>query len=412
MTRFFGPEWGRGLRALRPIMTALACASGLFLSGAFAAEPVKIGLLTDQSGFSADIGGKGSVVAAHMAAEEFGNTVLDRPIVIVDADMLNKPDLAGDIVKRWFDSEGVDVVADVPVSSVALAVQFAARERKKALLISQATTTALTGEECSPYTIHWADDTYALSVGTAKALLANGAKKWFFISADMAFGKAMEGAASSVIAAGGGEIVGGVKHPPNTSDFSSYLLKAQASGADVIGLANVGADTITAIKQAAEFGITQGGQKILGFIIFITDVDALTLPVAKGLIVTASFYWDQNEGTRAFAKKFQQRFGKMPTKGQANTYQSIRHWLKAVAETGTTDASVVIPRMKQNPIDEFGVAGSIREDGRVLYPVTVWQVKDPSESKGRWDYYKPLRTIPATEAFLPLQPDKCGFLKH
>ena len=393
-------------------IAARMCAVSLLFGGVAAAQPVKIGILADESGFSSDIGGKGSVVAAQMAAEDMGNKVLDRPIQIIDADMLNKPDVAADLVRRWFDTEGVDVVADVPVSSVALAVQFVAKERKKALLISEATTTALTGEQCSPYTIHWADDTYTLAVGTPKALVEAGAKKWFFISADMAFGKAMEDAARAVILSEGGTVVGGVKHPLNTTDFSSFLLKAQGSGADVIGLANVGVDTTTAIKQAAEFGITSGGQKILGFITFLTDIDALTLPVAKGLVVTTGFYWDQSDGTRAFAKRFGDRFGKMPTKAQANTYQAVRHWLQAVAQVGTTDAAVVIPRMKATPTDQFGVPGSIRQDGRVLYPVTVYEVKQPSESKARWDYYKPLRTIPASEAFLPPQTDKCDFLKH
>lgn len=393
-------------------LTAVAAACGIALfASAAAAQSVKIGLLLDQSGFSADIGGKGSAVAARMAAAEFGGKVLGRPIEILEADMQNKPDVAVAIVRRWYDSEGVDVVADVPVSSVALAVQFIAKERKKALLISQATTTDLTGAQCSPYTIHWADDTYTLAAGTPKALLAAGMKKWYFVSADMAFGAAMEDAAKAVVIAGGGTVMGGVKHPMNTTDFGSFLLKAQASGADVIGLANVGVDTITAIKQAAEFGIAAGGQKILGFITFITDVDSLGLPVAKGLVVTSSFYWDQNEQTRAFAKRFEAIHGKMPTKGQAHTYLSIKHWLKAVEQTGSTDAALVIPRMKQNPADEFGVTGSIREDGRVLYPVNVWLVKDPSESKGRWDYYKLVREIPQAEAFLPMQPDKCDFLK-
>lgn len=376
-----------------------------------AGKPVKIGVLVDEQGFASDIGGTGATLAAKMAVEDFGATVLGRPIQVVSADMQNKPDVASNIVRQWFDLDGVDMVTDIPVSSVALAVQSVAREKKKVLMISAATTTELTNAQCSPYSIHWADDTNALSVGTTKAVVEAGGKSWFFITADFAFGTAMEKAATEAIKQAGGTVVGGVKHPIGTSDFGSYLLTAQGSGAKVVALANVGADTITAIKQASEFGLPAGGQKLVGYIVFITDVHSLGLDLAQGLYVTEGFYWDQNDRTRDWSKRFLARHGKMPSKEQANTYLATLHWLKAVKEAGTTDAEAVTATMKAMPTDYFGTPGSIRKDGRVLYDLTLYQVKGKAESKGAWDYYTPIRTIPSNEAFLPLETSACPFVK-
>ncbi|CAO3420254.1 ABC transporter substrate-binding protein [Azospirillum doebereinerae] len=374
------------------------------------AKPVKIGVLADEAGFASDIGGKGATLAARMAVEDFGGTVLNRPVEILSADMQNKPDVASNIARQWFDVDGVDMVTDIPVSSVALAVQAVAREKKKVLMISAATTTELTNAQCSPYTIHWADDTASLSVGATKAVVQAGGISWYFITADFAFGTAMEKAASDAIKQAGGTVLGSVKHPIGTSDFGSYLLSAQGSGAKVVALANVGADTIGAIKQAGEFGLIAGGQRMVGYIVFITDVHSLGLELAKGLYVTEGFYWDQNDRTRAWSKRFFDRHGKMPSKEQANTYLATTHWLKAVKAAGTTDSEPVTAAMKAMPTDYFGVPGSIRKDGRVLYDLALYQVKTPAESKAPWDYYTQLRAIPAAEAFLPLEKSTCPFV--
>ncbi|MBP2227361.1 branched-chain amino acid transport system substrate-binding protein [Azospirillum agricola] len=396
---------------IRPLAVAAALLAGTALTiPAQAAQPVRIGVLADEAGFASDIGGKGATVAARMAVEDFGGTVLDRPIEIVSADMQNKPDVASNIVRRWFDLDGVDMVTDIPVSSVALAVQAVAREKKKVLMISAATTTELTNAQCSPYSIHWADDTASLAVGATKAVVQAGGTSWYFITADFAFGTAMEKAATDAIKQAGGSVLGSVKHPIGTSDFGSYLLSAQASGAKVVALANVGADTIGAIKQAGEFGLTAGGQRMVGYIVFITDVHSLGLDLAKGLYVTEGFYWDQNDKTRAWSKRFFERHGKMPSKEQANTYLATLHWLKAVKAAGTTDSEPVTARMKAMPTDYFGTPGSIRKDGRVLYDLALYQVKSPAESKAPWDYYTQVRSIPASEAFLPLESSTCPFV--
>ncbi|SMH59933.1 ABC transporter substrate-binding protein [Azospirillum agricola] len=396
---------------IRPVAVAAALLAGTALTiPAEAAQPVRIGVLADEAGFASDIGGKGATVAARMAVEDFGGTVLDRPIEIVSADMQNKPDVASNIVRRWFDLDGVDMVTDIPVSSVALAVQAVAREKKKVLMISAATTTELTNAQCSPYSIHWADDTASLAVGATKAVVQAGGTSWYFITADFAFGTAMEKAATDAIKQAGGSVLGSVKHPIGTSDFGSYLLSAQASGAKVVALANVGADTIGAIKQAGEFGLTAGGQRMVGYIVFITDVHSLGLDLAKGLYVTEGFYWDRNDRTRAWSKRFLERHGKMPSKEQANTYLATLHWLKAVKAAGTTDSEPVTARMKAMPTDYFGTPGSIRKDGRVLYDLALYQVKSPAESKAPWDYYTQVRSIPASEAFLPLESSTCPFV--
>jgi len=374
-------------------------------------DVVRIGVLNDQSGQFADIGGKGAVLAVQMAADDFGGTVAGKRIEIVSADHQNKPDVAGAILRQWFDREGVDAVTGLPTSSVALAAQEIARDKKKTALIAGGATSDLTGKACSPYSIHWADDTYALANGTARAVTRAGGKTWFFLTADYAFGHAMERDAASAINTSGGKVLGSVRHPFATSDFSSFLLQAQASGAQVIGLANVGGDTGNAIKQAAEFGIVDSGQKLAGFLVFISDIHALGLKLAKGLLVSTGFYWDQNDASRAFARRFFEKTGRMPTKEQASGYAAVTHYLKAVAASGTDDAARVNAQMRQLPVDYFGHSGSIRPDGRVLYDLTLYEVKAPEESKGPWDYYKPLATLPAAEVFRPMSEGGCPLVK-
>jgi len=398
---------------LKQLLSAGAALTALLSAGGALAgqNAIKIGVMIDGSGFAQDIGGAGAVTAAEMAAADYGGKALGKPIQIISADMQNKPDVASSIARQWFDQDQVDAITDLPVSSVGLAVQQVGKEKKKVLLISAAATAELTGAQCSPTSIQWADDTEALANGTAKAIVASGGKKWFFITADFAFGAAMEGAASAVIKAAGGEVVGDVKHPLGTNDFSSYLLKAQASGANIIGLANVGLDSIATIRQAGEFGITQGGQQLAGFIVFISDIHSLGLKTAQGTYVTTGFYWDDNEATRAFAKRFFEKRQRMPTKEQANTYAAVLHYLKAIDAAKTDDAEKVTAQMKAMPTDYFGRAGSIRQDGRVLYDLALYQVKKPEESKYPWDYYKKVRDITAAEAFRPLATGGCPFVK-
>ena len=398
---------------LKHCLSAGAALAALLTAGGAQAgqNAIKIGVMIDGSGFAQDIGGAGAVTAAEMAAADYGGTALGKPIQIISADMQNKPDVASSIARQWFDQDQVDAITDLPVSSVGLAVQQVGKEKKKVLLISAAATAELTGAQCSPTTIQWADDTAALANGTARAIVASGGKKWFFITADFAFGTAMESAASAVIKASGGEVVGDVKHPLGTNDFSSYLLKAQASGANIIGLANVGLDSIATIRQAGEFGITQAGQQLAGFIVFISDIHSLGLKTAQGTYVTTGYYWDDSDGTRAFAKRFFEKRQRMPTKEQANTYAAVLHYLKAIDAAKTDDAERVTAEMKAMPTDYFGRKGSIRADGRVLYDLALYQVKKPEESKYPWDYYKKIRDIPAAEAFRPLADGGCPFIK-
>jgi len=397
--------------ALAALLATMALPAVAMSAQAQTAKPVRIGVLADEAGFASDIGGKGAVLATRMAVEDFGGSVLGRTVEVLSADMQNKPDVASNIVRSWFDVDGVDMVTDIPVSSVALAVQAVAREKKKVLMISAATTTELTNSQCSPYSIHWADDTASLAVGTTKAVVQSGGTSWYFITADFAFGTAMEKAATDAIKQAGGTVVGGVRHPMGTSDFGSYLLSAQGSGAKVVALANVGAETIGTIKQAGEFGLTESGQRLVGYIVFITDIHSLGLDLAKGLYVTSGFYWDRNDQTRAWSKRFFERHGKMPTKEQANTYLATLHWLKSVKAAGTTESGAVTAAMKAMPTDYFGTPGSIRKDGRVLYDLELYQVKSPAESKAPWDYYKQVRSIPAAEAFLPIETSSCPFVK-
>jgi len=313
--------------------------------------------------------------------------------------------------RRWFDVDQVNAITDLPVSSVALAVQEVGRQMGKVLLISAGATVDLTGPACAPYSTQWSDDTYSLAVATVKAIMAQGGKSWFFITADFAFGHAMERDATTFITANGGKVLGSVRHPISSSDFSSYVLAAQASKADVVAFANSGNDTINSIKQAGEFGLAAAGQRLAGFLVFINDVHGIGLAAAQGLTITEGFYWDQNEATRSFAKRFFETMKKMPSKEQANTYLAVRHYLKAVDAAKTEDPATITKTMREMPVDYFDQKAWIREDGRVMHDLTLYEVKKPSESKYPWDYYKSLRTIPADEAFRPLSEGHCPFLK-
>ena len=391
----------------------LLSAALIFVAGpALAETAVKIGVLNDRSGIYADLSGEGSVIAAKMAVEDFGAAAKGINVEIVSADHQNKPDIASNIARQWYDQDGVDLIVDVPTSSAAFAVSDITKEKNKVFMNSGAGSADLTGSKCSPNTIHWTYDTWALAKGTGGAMVNSGAKKWFFITADYAFGHSLEKDTAAVVTAAGGEIVGSVKHPFPGTDFSSYLLQAQASGAQVIGLANAGGDTVNTIKQASEFGITQAGQSLAGLLIFITDIHALGLETAQGLVMTEAFYWDLNDETRAWSALFaEQNGGKMPTMVHAGVYASVLHYLKAVEATGGKDSTAVIAKMKELPADDplFG-KGEVRADGRVTHDMYLFKVKAPADSKGPWDYYETLATIPAAEAFRPLADGGCPFL--
>ena len=371
---------------------------------------IKIGVLNDMSGLYSDLSGQGAVVAAKMAVEDFGAAAKGMKVEVVGADHQNKPDVGSNIARTWFDRDNVDVIVDVPTSSVALAVNEIAREKNKVFLVSGAAASDLTGPKCSPNTVHWTYDTWALANGTGKAMVKTGGDTWFFITADYAFGKALERDTTEIVQANGGKVLGSVRHPFPGTDFSSFLLQAQASKAKVIGLANAGGDTINAIKQAAEFGITQGGQSLAGLLVFISDVHALGLQTAQGLVLTEAFYWDQNDASRAFAKRFAPQFkNNMPTMVQAGVYAAVLHYLKAVeALKSDADGKAVVAKMKEMPTDDplFG-KGTIRADGRKLHDMYLFEVKKPSELKGAWDYYKLRATIPAAEAFRPMKDGGC-----
>ncbi|HUK00400.1 MAG TPA: ABC transporter substrate-binding protein [Stellaceae bacterium] len=371
---------------------------------------VVIGVLGDQSGVVADVGGKGSVLAARMAVADFGGSVLGKPVEIIDADHQEKVDLASSIAREWFDVKGVDAIADLPNTGVVLALQGIAREKKKTLLVSGAAAAEITGKSCSPFTTHWTDDTYALANGTARVMVKQGGDSWFFLTADYSFGYDLEHDATAAIQALGGRVVGGARHPLGTSDFSSFLLQAQASRAKIIGLASAGTDTVNAIKQAREFGIESGGQRLAALHAFVTDVNSLGLATAKGLIITTGFYWDGSDGTRQWAKRFFAVEKRMPTREQAEVYVSVLHYLKAVRAAGTTDAAAVNAMMRRLPVDRFGAKAVIRPDGRVIYDIAVYEVKSPEESRGPWDFYRKIATLPAEQAFRPMASGGCGLV--
>jgi branched-chain amino acid transport system substrate-binding protein len=398
--------------ALKHLLLAAALAS-CATSSAQAETAVRFGVLNDRSGVYADLSGEGSVIAARMAIEDFKAAEKGIKAEVVSADHQNKPDIGSALARQWYDQDGVDVILDVPTSSVALAVSQITREKNKVFINSGAGSTDLTGKQCSPNTIHWTYDTYALAKGTGAAMVQRGGTTWFFITADYAFGHSLESNTAAVVKAAGGQVLGGVKTPFPASDFSSFLLQAQSSGAKVIGLANAGGDTINAIKQASEFGITQGGQSLAGLLIFLSDVHALGLQAAQGLVLTEAFYWDLNDGTREWSKRFAEKSGgKMPTMVHAGVYASVLHYLKAVEALQGKDAAQVVAKMKEMPTDDalFG-KGQVRVDGRVTHDMYLFEVKKPDESTGPWDYYKLLATIPAAEAFRPLSEGGCELVK-
>src|SRR5881397_1809522 len=374
---------------------------------------VKIGVLNDQSSLYADLAGQGSVVAARMAVEDFGAAAKGLKVEIIFADHQNKADVGSQVARQWYDAEKVDVIVDVPNSAVALAVNQITRDKGKAFLVSGAATSDLTGKACSPNTIHWTYDTWALANGTGNAIVKTGGDTWFFLTADYAFGHALERDTEAVVLKTGGKVLGKVRHPLNTQDFSSFLLQAQASKAKIIGLANAGGDTTNAIKQGAEFGIVKGGQTFTGLLIFLTDVHALDLEKAQGLTFTETFYWDMNDKTRAFAKRFAERNRQIhPTMIHAGVYAGTLHYLKAVEALKSDDGPKVIAKMKELPTDDpvFG-KGMVRADGRKIHPVYLFEVKKPSESKGPWDYYKVRATVPAEQAFRPMDQGHCPLVK-
>ena len=395
---------------------SLALAAAFVTSGAQAQVSdgiVKIGVLSDMSSLYSDIGGAGSVVAARMAVQDFGAAKKGMKVEIVSADHLNKPDVGSAISRQWYDVDKVDVIVDVPNSWVALAVNQITREKRKAFLVSGAASSDLTGKACSPNTIHWTYDTWNLANGTGSAIVKTGGDTWFFITADYAFGLALERDTEAVVLKGGGKVLGKVRHPLNTQDFSSFLLQAQASKAKIIGLANAGGDTTNAIKQASEFGIVKGGQNLAGLLVFLSDIHGLGLDKAQGLIFTETFYWDLNDKTRAWSKRFAALHnGAYPTMVQAGVYSAVLHYLKAVQALKNDDGTKVVAEMKKLPTDDplFG-KGVVRGDGRKMHPAYLVEVKAPSESKGPWDYYKIRATIPADQAFRPLNEGGCPLVK-
>ena len=399
----------------RLIITAAAALA--MMAGAAHAQgsgdTIRIGILNDQAGPYADVGGRGSVVAAKLAVEEFGGTLLGKRIEVIAADHQNKPDVASAIARRWIDTEGVDVIADGAASSAGLAIQEITRERGRIFIITGPASSDFTGKACSPTGFHFNYDTYALANGTGKALVKQGGDTWFFITADYAFGHALERDTSAFVIGGGGKVLGSVKHPLNTNDFSSALLQAQASKAKVIGLANAGTDTINAIKQAAEFGIVRGGQRLAGLLIFITDVHALSLQVAQGLVITNSFYWDLTDSTRNWSRRFMgMNDGRVPTMIHAGTYSGVRHYLHAAQAVGSTDLKAITAKMHELPVkDMYNDDVRIRPDGRVLHKMYLVQVKSPDESKAQYDYYKVLAEIPGDQAFRPMEEGHCPYVK-
>lgn len=376
------------------------------------ADVIKIGVLTDMSGITADITGKGSLVAAQMAAEEFGNKVLGKPVEIIVGDHQHRTDLGAAMARQWYDTENVDVIVDLPNSSIALAVQHLAKEAKRLVLFSGAGTTQLTNEQCSPYGFHWTYDTHGLAHGTASAVVKNGQKNWFILASDYAFGHSLQKDTTSVVEQGGGRILGAVRHPINLMDFGSYLLQAQSSGAEVIAIANAGNDTINAIKQAGEFGITQSGQNLAAMILMINDVHSLGLNTAQGTYLTTASYWDMNEESRTWSQRFREKTGAMPSMLQAGVYGSVIHYLKAVKQAGTDNADKVAHTMRQMRVnDAFTENAYIREDGKVMRDMYLAKVKTPAESKYDWDYFEIVRKIPSQEAAIPLSESKCTLVK-
>jgi len=397
----------------RILTAALASLLAVVGSAALAqSKPLKLGGILDMSGLYADITGAGSEAAAKMAVEDFGGEVLGRKIEIIAADHLNKADLAASIARDMLDNQGVEMIWDVAASATALAAGEIAKARNKIIIFNGPGSIRLSNEACGPFTVHYVFDTFGQANTTGLAAVKSGLDSWYFLTADYAFGQDLEKDTTNVVVKSGGKVLGTVRHPLNTSDFSSYLLQAQASKAKVIGLANAGGDTINAIKQGAEFGLMKGGQKISPLLAFVTDIDSIGLDTAQGLLLAEAFYWDLNDETRAFSKRFMERIKRVPTAAQAGVYSSVTHYLKAVKTAGTTDAEAVMKLMKATPInDMFAKNGRIREDGRMVHDMYLFEVKKPQESKGRWDDYKLLATVPGNEAFQSLELSRCPLVK-
>jgi branched-chain amino acid transport system substrate-binding protein len=374
--------------------------------------PLKIGVMSDFGSVYSDIGGAGNVEGAKMAIEEFGGSMFGKPIELITADPQMKADLAANIARKWYEAENVDMIIDLPTSATALAAMEMSKRYEKIMIITDAASSDITGKSCSPYTAHWTYDTYGNAQTVGSAIVKQGGDSWFFITADYLFGHSIERDVSAVVKAAGGKILGSARHPLNTSDFSSFLLQAQASKAKIVGLANGGGDTINAIKQASEFGIVAGGQKLAGIVMFISDIHSLGLKMAQGLIITEAYYWDQNDRTRAFGKKFFDRMKRMPTMNQAATYSATLHYLKAVKAAGTRDTKTVLAKMREMPVrDAFTDNGYLREDGRMVHSMLLLEVKKPEESKYPWDYYKILAEVPGDQVFRPMKDGGCPLIK-
>lgn len=394
------------------ILAATAAALLAATAPAFA-DPYRLGVLTDMSGMNFDLAGQGSVVAAQMAVEDFGGKLLGQPVEVIVGDHQNKPDIGSTLARRWIDEQNVKAIIDVPTSSVAMAVQEITRNSDVAFLVSTAGSSDLTGKACSPTTAQWTWDTYALANGTGRAITEEGGKKWYFITVDYTFGHALERDTAEAVKAAGGQVIGTVRHPRETTDFSSYLLQAQSSGAEVVALANSSGDTMTALKQATEYGITASGQRIAGMLLFLSDVHAVGLETAQGLTLTTGFYWDLDDETRAWSKRFGERMnGKMPTMVHAGVYSSVMNYLKAAEAAGSVSGKAAVDKMRTMNINDFFARNAhLREDGRMVHDMYLVQVKKPSESKGPWDYYKVIRTIPGDQAFRPLNKSECPLVK-
>jgi branched-chain amino acid transport system substrate-binding protein len=396
---------------MKSVWMAAVAAGSLLLAAPASAQGVKIGILNDQSGVYADYGGKYSLEAAKMAVEDFGGEVLGQKVEIVTADHQNKPDLATAIARRWYDAEGVDMITELTTSSVALAVQELSKEKKKIDIVVGAASSRITGDACTPYSFHWAYDTRALAVGTGGALVKSGGDTWFFLTADYAFGYALEKDTTDIVTANGGKVLGSVRVPLNSSDFSSFLLQAQSSKAKIVGLANAGLDTTNSIKQAAEFGIVKGGQKLAGLLMTISEVNGLGLEAAQGLILTEGFYWDHDDKTRAFSERFMKRTGHMPSMIHAGTYSATISYLKAVKAAGSKDTEAVTKKLKELPVDDAFAKGKVLENGRMVHDLYLFEVKKPSESKKPWDYYKELAVVPGDKAFFTAKESGCPLTK-
>ena len=402
---------------MKSLLAAAAAGLALAVSGTAANaqisdDVVKLGVLTDMSSLYADATGKGSVAAVEMAVADYGGKVKGKPIQVVVADHQNKPDVGVSIARNWYDNEKVDAILDVPTSSVALPISALTREKNKIHINSGGGSSDITGSACSPNTVHWTYDTYALSNVAGKAMVKRGEDTWFFVTADYAFGMALQRDAANVVKETGGKVLGEVRHPLNTADISSFQQQAQATKAKVVALADAGGDTTTALKQAAEFGLAQGGQKLIALLMEITDTHALGLKATQGLIVTDAFYWDMNDETRAFSKRFNEKVGHMPTMIQAGLYSATMHYLKAIEAIGTDEAPKVMEQMRKTPVNDFFAKnGHIRIDGRMVHDMYLFETKKPEESKGEWDLYKLIATVPGDEAFRPLDKGGCPLVK-